>query len=199
MAQVKKAEVQQRILDAAFQLFSSAGYADTTITRIAEKAGVSASNVYSYFGSKLEIFYGLYEPWLRGRILKLEEDLQPIAEPRVRLETLLAALWCDIPREHGGFAVNLVQAIATTEPSAGYRPSLLQWIEQRIASMISDCLAPERRNYLELSRTAHVIMMAFDGFVIGAHLHPDSPADQEVVSQFASMLLTYRNSAEPDS
>ena len=119
MAQVKKADIQQRILDAAFQLFSFAGYAETSMTKIAEKAGVSASNVYSYFGSKLDVFYGLYEPWLRNRILRLEQALKDVKDPQRRIEALLSALWCDIPREDGGFAVNLVQAIATSDASAG--------------------------------------------------------------------------------
>lgn len=189
MAQVKKAQTQQRILDAAFDLFSSHGYAETTINRIAQQAGVSSSNFYSYFSSKLEVLYGLYEPWLKDRILRLEKDLQAIADPGMRLEALLRALWCDIPRENGGFAVNLIQAVATTDPTAGYRPSLLQWIEQRVAGMVSECLPSERRNYLELTRTAHLIMMAFDGFVISYHLHPDAAYDTELVSQFAAMVM----------
>lgn len=189
MAQVKKAETQQRILDAAFELFASLGYAETTISRIAQKAGVSSSNVYSYFASKLEVFYGLYEPWLKDRVLRLEKELQAVTDSRARLEGLLQALWCDIPRENGGFAVNLIQAVAMTDPTAGYRPSLLQWIEQRVAGMVSECLPSERRNYLELTRTAHLIMMAFDGFVISYHLHPDAAYDTELVSQFAAMVM----------
>ena len=192
MVQVKKAGTRQAILDAAFQLFSDAGYMSATIAQIARTAEVSTSNFYSYFESKLEVFYELYEPWLKERLLRLEADLREIEGSRPKIEALLRALWCDIPRENGGFAVNLIQAISTAEPSAGYRPGLLQWIEQRVASMLSDCLPLERRDYLEQSNTAHVVMMAFDGFVIGRHLHPRARFNQELVTQFAAQLLVKR-------
>ena len=48
----KKAEVRQRILATAAELFGANGLAVTTIENIAERAGVSAGTVYNYFGSK---------------------------------------------------------------------------------------------------------------------------------------------------
>lgn len=189
MVQVKKTETRQAILDAAFKLFSDVGYLSATIAQIARKAEVSTSNFYSYFDSKLEVFYELYEPWLKDRLLRLEEQLHAMTDSKEMLESLLRALWCDIPRENGGFAVNLIQAIATGDPSTGYRPGLLRWIEQRVASILTDCLPPEKRNYLAQTSTAHVLMMAFDGFVIGRHLHPRTRFDDGVVTQFAAILL----------
>ena len=189
MVQVKKTETRQAILDAAFKLFSEVGYLSATIAQIARKAEVSTSNFYSYFDSKLEVFYELYEPWLKDRLLRLEQELRAMTDPGEKLESLLRALWCDIPRENGGFAVNLIQAISTGEPSAGYRPALLRWVEQRVASILTDCLPAARRNYLEQSSMAHIVMMAFDGFVIGRHLHPRSRFDDGVVKRFAAILL----------
>lgn len=189
MVQVKKAETRQSILDAAFKLFSSNGYASTTIAQIAAGAGVSASNVYSYFESKVDIFYELYEPWLKARMLSLEASLQKLETPAAKVEHLLHALWRDIPRENGGFAVNLIQAISTVDPQRGYRPGLLKWLEQRVAAMLSECLPVAQRDYLEQSRMAHILMMAFDGFVIGNHLHPESQFDSELVEQFSRLIL----------
>lgn len=197
MVQVKKAETRQNILDAAFRLFSSAGYAGTTVAQIAAKAGVSASNVYSYFDSKVDVFYELYEPWLKDRMLALEADLRKIESPRRKVESLLHALWRDIPRENGGFAVNLIQAISTMDPQRGYRPGLLQWLEQHVAGMLSECLPLERRDYLGQSRMAHVLMMAFDGFVIGHRLHPGAQFDNELIEQFTTLILASPTTATP--
>ena len=196
MAQVKKAETRQGILDAAFRLFSAAGYVNTTVAQIAKQAGVSTSNVYSYFESKVDIFYELYEPWLKDRTLVLESELKKIQSSREKLSYLLHALWRDIPRESGGFAVNLIQAVSTIDPLKGYRPSLLQWLEQRIASMLSECISVEKRDYLEQSRTAHLLMMSFDGFVISHHLHPKDQFDSELVYQTVELLLLRRPEGE---
>jgi AcrR family transcriptional regulator len=78
MVQHKKAAVRDAILEGAFRLFSEHGYAATTLAAIAKSAEVSQGNIYIYFGSKLEILYAIYDPWLRSRIEKLELDLAAV-------------------------------------------------------------------------------------------------------------------------
>ena len=46
--QVKKKEVGERILEAARAEFAERGYKDASLTRSAERAGVSAGNFYTY-------------------------------------------------------------------------------------------------------------------------------------------------------
>lgn len=188
MAQVKKPETRDAILNAAFKLFSSSGYVDTTIAQIASKAGVSTSNFYSYFNSKLHVLYELHEPWLKARLERLEIELRRLRSPVRKIERLLHTLWCEIPRENNGFAITFIQAIATVDPTEGYRPGLLQWIEQRIAGMLSECVRPEQRDYLRQTRVAHVLMMSFDGYVINHHLHPSARCDEETIAVFAALL-----------
>ncbi|MET0207993.1 MAG: TetR/AcrR family transcriptional regulator, partial [Burkholderiaceae bacterium] len=62
MAQHKKTEVREAILEGAFELFSTQGYAATTLSQIAKSAGVSSGNIYIYFESKLDILYAIYDP-----------------------------------------------------------------------------------------------------------------------------------------
>jgi len=50
------AKTQARILDAAFALFSSQGYAKTGMREVAEKAEVATSLVVRYFGTKAALF-----------------------------------------------------------------------------------------------------------------------------------------------
>ncbi len=190
MAQHKKTEIREAILAGAFSLFSERGYAATTVTDIARAAKVSPGNVYIYFGSKLEILYALYDPWLRNRIGRLEEELARIRSPRSRLRRLLKALWCDIPAEENGFLNNIMQAISSTAPSEGYRPTLVQWLEQRITAVVVAAVPPPRRARLRRVRIAHVLIMAFDGFAIHRHLHPDqTPVDEATIQAFVTMLI----------
>jgi AcrR family transcriptional regulator len=190
MVQQKKAAVREAILEGAFRLFSRNGYAATTLAAIAKSADVSQGNVYIYFGSKLEILYAIYDPWLRARIDRLEGELNAIRSPRNRLKRLLEALWRDIPAEENGFLNNIMQAITLTDPEDGYRSTLVQWLEKRIEGIVMQALPVARRRRLRRARIAHVIIMAFDGFAIHRHLHPDeNPIGDATLAAVASMLL----------
>jgi AcrR family transcriptional regulator len=195
VVQIKKPELREAILASAFELFSRQGYAGTTLPQIAKGAGVSPGTVYTYFGSKLEVLYALYDPWLRQRIVRLERRLARIASPRERLRTLLRALWLEIPRENNGFANNVMQAISTAGPEERYDPQLLVWVEERIAAMIREALPPARRRLLGTPWFSHVLMMAFDGFVIGHHLRPDRPCSDATVELMCRLILGERRSA----
>ena len=190
MVQHKKAAVRDAILEGAFELFSRQGYAATTLAAIARAAGVSQGNVYIYFGSKLEILYALYDPWLRERVERLELELAKIRSPRNRLKRLLVALWREIPAEENGFLNNIMQAITLTDPKEGYRSTLVQWLEERLEEILVGALPEARRARLGRARLAHIVIMAFDGFAIHRHLHPgQNPIDDTTIAAVVDMLL----------
>lgn len=56
MAQILKQELYDRLLRAAESVFSESGYEGSTVAAIAQRAGISAGNVYRYFGSKDALF-----------------------------------------------------------------------------------------------------------------------------------------------
>jgi AcrR family transcriptional regulator len=190
MVQRKKPQIREAILAAAFRLFASKGYAATMVADIAREAGVSPGNVYIYFRSKLEILYAIYDPWLRARIDALERQLAAVKSPRVRLRQLLIALWREIPAEENGFLNNIMQAISASDPSEGYRTTLVRWLEKRVTVMINDALPTARRRRLSKVRLAHVLIMAFDGFAIDCHLHPRRRGiDDRTIDVLTEMLL----------
>jgi AcrR family transcriptional regulator len=150
---------------------------------------VSTANVYVYFASKLEVLYALYDPWLRERLTRLERELARVRDPSRRLRMLLEALWRDIPAERNGFANNGMQAASTATPEEGYNPTLLHWVEENIAAMIRDALPPGRRAALGSAPFAHILMMAFDGFVINYHLRPGKPCGRQTIELMCQLLL----------
>lgn len=58
----------QRIIDAAFELFQTVGYHQTTMDAIAEKAEVSRATLFNYFPAKREILIPLTNILYRERV-----------------------------------------------------------------------------------------------------------------------------------
>ncbi len=187
MAQTKKIEIRQAILDAAYELFSKRGYSDTNITEIARAAKVAPANLYVYFRSKLEILLSIYEPWLVKRFDELEKSLPRIASPRQRLLKILSTLWRDIPAVENGFANNWMRALATTAAREGYSPRLRLAIEERLAGLLDGCVPNlGRAGAREL---ANIVLMAFDGYALNFHLNGGASCARRRLTLFADILL----------
>ena len=199
MGQFKKTEVYDAILRSAKDLFSEKGYFHTSLPLIAAGAGISTANVYVYFKSKVEILYEIYDPWLRARLALLAAEAQEIDDPLERLKHLLRSFWRDIPREDGGFANNIIQAISSMGNEHGYRPTLLRWMKAKIQALVLDCLPPERRTMFEGTQLGHFMVMAFDGFIVYHHLEPRRPLDERTLDALCRTLLGLPGSAQPKS
>jgi len=190
MAQVKKEDVRDAILESAFALFSLKGYAQTTISEIAAEAGHSTSNIYVYFPSKLDILWAVMSPWLEAQFKALEDEIDTIVSPRARVERLLEALWSEIPAADNNLAVNLLQGLALSEPQDNYSRELLLRLERRLSEMLYRALPEERRVLLgDRDAFAHLVMMAFDGFVLCARLKGRSARLEPVVALVTGFLL----------
>jgi AcrR family transcriptional regulator len=170
MVQVKKAEVRESILDAAFQVFLTKGYVGASITDIGQAAGVAPSGIYVYFRSKLELFYAVYHPWLRERLLQLERELADISGYRAKVRRIVEAIWLDIPNEANFFANNLMQAVSTATKSDFYSGELLEWCEKRVALMLRSAAPRGRQSRDDHAELAHILFMAFNGFVVRSYL-----------------------------
>jgi TetR/AcrR family fatty acid metabolism transcriptional regulator len=81
---------KDNVIDAALQVFAQKGYADTTMTDIAKKAGVSTPVLYEYFKTKEDLLFAIPEkftaepikiaayvaPYLRGAEAKIRALVQ---------------------------------------------------------------------------------------------------------------------------
>ena len=189
MGQVKKAEVRQAILDAALRLFSRKGYARTTLEEIGRGAGVSTANVYVYFPSKLQVLYAIYDPWMRERLNSLEERMRATPDRRQKLRLLIGTLWRDMPAEKNGFVNNIMQAISSATPRDRYKPHLLRWMEEHLERMLREALPPARARRLARARIAHLLVMAFNGYIIYHHINPRAPLDEATLEAVCEMLI----------
>jgi len=196
MAQVKKDRIRSAIVGGAYELFREKGYLGTSVADIGRAAGIAPSNVYVYFRSKFEIFYAVYEPWLNERLSRLEHELAEIEDVDARLLHIIRAVWIDLPVEDNGFANNLMQAVSTTGREEPFRSDLLSRSEVALSHLLR-CALPEDRHYLiDNDRLAHILLMAFDGFVVRHHIG-GTRIDIDKIAQIMKLLIVGHPVAVP--
>ena len=188
MSQVKKEDVRNAILAAAFELFTRHGYAGTTLPMIARAAPVSTANIYSYFPSKLSILYEIFDPWIRERFADLDAQLGRMRSPSRRLRRILEFLWQDLPAFEQRFANNVIQAIALATPEDDYRPTLLAWMEQEIERLLLACLPEDRHELVRGTEVSHMIVMATDGYIMYGRTAPQRTCSDSTIVAFCRML-----------
>jgi AcrR family transcriptional regulator len=86
-------KTRQRIVEAAIALHGTVGPARTTISAIADHAGVRRATVYRHFPDERALFLGCSGTWRERNPLPDPATWAAIADPAARLEAALDALY----------------------------------------------------------------------------------------------------------
>jgi AcrR family transcriptional regulator len=175
-----RAAVRNAILQAARDLFVSEGYQNVSMRKIAERIEYSPAAIYSYFASKDEIFFALFEEGFRmlGDVAVVPPD---DADP---LEALRAALWgyyrfaCDQPQYFDlMFVDRSVPQITDLD-----RFAFLLDIVQRTISIVERCIVKGIfPAHLDAAAVVHVLWAAVHGAAtlrLAQRLAPDEDPDR---------------------
>jgi AcrR family transcriptional regulator len=85
----RQAETRQRIVRAAVDLHTSIGPARTTVSSVAERAGVQRHTVYAHFANERELFQACSAHWRSIHPFPDASSWAAIGEPRERLRAAL--------------------------------------------------------------------------------------------------------------
>jgi AcrR family transcriptional regulator len=163
MAQERAVRTRELLLNAAAEVFDEYGYAGAGVTKILDRAGVTAGALYFHFKSKeglaFEVMHaqqGAIEPPLNSHGLQRLVDITLVWSQQLRVDPLLRA-GVRLAVEQGSFGLQ----DATT---------FLNWRET-----MRDCLreadsAGELLPGAELDRVAEFIVGACTGVQLYAHL-----------------------------
>jgi AcrR family transcriptional regulator len=89
----RQAKTRQRIVEAAVELHSSVGPAATTISMIAERAGVQRHTFYAHFPDERSLGLACSALTMQRDPLPDAQAWRAVADPRQRLRTGLAAIY----------------------------------------------------------------------------------------------------------
>lgn len=156
---------------------------------IARAAGLSTSNIYVYFSSKLAVVFAIFEPWITAEIERVLAEAGSRESPAERLDLILGAIWQEIPEARNNFLNVFIEALSTTSEEHGYTPKVLRGMRDKIRAAIGATVPPERSAAIDIDSIAHIIVMAFDGFVINAHLTPGSRCSDAMIAAMRDLIL----------
>jgi AcrR family transcriptional regulator len=88
----KSEATRERILDATAEVLNAKGYAGTRLSDIAELAGVQATAIYYYFGSRDEVIAETVQVGLRGVLEHVDEVLAALPPDTSPMDRISAAV-----------------------------------------------------------------------------------------------------------
>ncbi len=94
-------DTRRRITEAAVELHGSVGPAHTTVTALAERAGVQRHTVYRHFPTEDDLFSACSAHFWTANPLPSTDALRAIADPSERLTTALDDLYRYYERNEG--------------------------------------------------------------------------------------------------
>jgi len=86
-------ETRQRIVEAAVDLHQTIGLARTSITAVAQQAGVERLTVYRHFPDEQALFTACSSHYVAANPLPEPSDWMQIAEPETRLREALTEIY----------------------------------------------------------------------------------------------------------
>lgn len=136
----------ERIVQAAFRLFSQFGFNKVSVNEIAEQAGVSPATIYNYFGTKEQLYAAALTRWMDGRLEQYELVLAADGDFAAKTKELLLL---EARNVH-----TLVNELAKAPSSE------LASLERLMESYSESRIAPFFRKYVELGKCEGYIRAA---------------------------------------
>ena len=149
-------DTRRRITEAAVELHGSIGPARTTMTAVAERAGVQRQTLYRHFPTEDDLFAACSGHFEATHPLPDAEAWRAIADPAERLETALGELYAYYEGTEAMYT-NLLRD-ETLVPGVGARlPSFRRYLDEAAAVLTAGWNARGRRRAMLAASARHAV------------------------------------------
>lgn len=193
--QEQAALTRRRILEAADELFAAEGYVQTTVNRIAQRAGVARDTVFAVFGSKGRVLTALLDMHLvHGADVTSELDLPEAkairdeSDPRKQITLYVRFLIEALDRIGRVYAIMRSAAAVDDEMSSIYAE--MQIYRARNLNKIVGWIAKNRRLRVTKKRAGE-IMWALTSSDLASMLREQQGWSTEEYAEWLEDMLTY--------
>ena len=163
------ADTKSRVLEAAARLFATQGYANSSLDKVAEHAGLSKGAVYWHFSGKQDLFLEILERNYRLQLQTLPGEAERVLsaeDPAAALAGWLEAQLLCLESGEEGSMLFLEFATSAREPEVQDRLRRLhEHLMNRVAELIREM---QRRGRLTDEVDPEGTAMMFDALLKGA-------------------------------
>jgi AcrR family transcriptional regulator len=147
---------RRRITEAAIELHGSVGPARTTITAIAERAGVQRQTVYRHFPNEADLFAACSQHFYEADRWPDPERWRTIAEPAERLATALDELYAYYERNESMWT-NVLRDETLVAPVASALTAFWAYLDAAADALAAGWGARGRRRRVLLAAARHAV------------------------------------------
>lgn len=182
----KKTEKQVKILEAAVEIFAEKGYAATSTSEIAQKAGVAEGTIFKHYKTKKDLLLSIagpvvakvFAPFLMRDFAKLLDIPYPKAEDFFRA----------VVRDRLAFARKNKQLIKILVHEVPFQPELLEQVKEMLTNIVAKRVQRAVTHFQEQGQLIEAppwrIIRSFVSLFIGmiafhVFLAPEFPFDEE--------------------
>ncbi len=127
---------RNQLIEAAISSLHDYGYADTTVARIARKAGVSSGIVHHYFDGKDDLLFATMQHMLRDLRAETLKRLKQAQTPRDRLSAIVEANFA--PSQYSPDVMTAWLALYGSARQSANLTRILRLYDARLKSNLSD-------------------------------------------------------------
>jgi AcrR family transcriptional regulator len=149
-------DTRRRITEAAVELHGSVGPARTTITAVAERAGVQRQTVYRHFPTEDDLFAACSGHFAKTHPRPDAEAWRAIADPAERLEAALDELYAYYERTEAMYS-NLLRDETLVAPVAGRLPLFRAYLDQAARVLGAGWDVRGRRRTMLVAAARHAV------------------------------------------
>jgi AcrR family transcriptional regulator len=149
-------DTRRRITEAAVELHGSIGPARTTITAVAERAGVQRQTVYRHFPTEDDLFTACSGHFAQAHPRPDVEAWGAIADPKERLETALDELYAYYEGTEAMYT-NLLRDETLVQPVAARLPHFRAYLDGAARVLAEGWDVRERRRGMLRAAARHAV------------------------------------------
>jgi AcrR family transcriptional regulator len=176
-------ETRRRITEAAFELHGSVGPARTTITAIAERAGVQRQTVYRHFPTEADVFAACSQHFYERDRWPDPERWRAIADPPERLAAALEELYAYYERNEAMWT-NVLRDETLVDSVASELTGFWAYLDDAAGALAAGWGARGGRRRVLLAAARHAV-----DFHTWRSLTRDGGVSRAAVVELASALI----------
>ncbi len=161
----RRAETQQRIMGAAMGMFSTRGYAETTVEDITEAADVGKGTFFNYFPTKDALLLAIFDS-VRQRFVELEANVAKVTDVRAEMRDFAHRLLSSMVRSPK--MIRNVFGLALTDPVMGERfETVFRQARQAIVALLDH---GQKIGQVRTDISAAILGRTFQQFIFGTEI-----------------------------